>query len=521
MALTGPSSREGARYDSTFDAIQKAFFTAQGNSRSRNDAGAWSDDKVLRKVRWASMGVPTAMLVPTWFSCALHLDPIADDADEYEMDDAGNFVPCMDPPRTISPSDGRCEALMAGLMRDHGSIVIKPTFGVRIEGVLVLSTDAVPPLAELAAGDGEPRRQMQWVAKHDADLANGANTSQARGPLPTSSPVLEAERGVESDAHQQPAGQHVWAFRPNKNEMRKETVLRFAGAPGSGSLGDAEWFDACVRTHHQLRGYSDAFMIEPVITHDVELSVLAVNGGRFQVMAGRSNTMERLLMLEKSGTLIAPSDFSPPSCRPHVLSQRLRGMHTAMVLRQRTRGDAAGRSLHEVIREIVSTIGIATNASAFRADFFVRWGEAGGPATLHLNEIEHSFNAGCMVGWFGLAATDAAMRAWALGGDESQRNHLEARLRARDGGGTSGGSVSDVGARDGGGAAKGDPPPNQQEDGGGEPAGDADGVSAPLSSLSLSRLPLDAIPYRAWLADWEAEEARSSASHTQVEVQAS
>ena len=98
-----------------------------------------------------------------------------------------------------------------------------------------------------------------------------------------------------------------------------------------------------MRTHHQLRGYSDAFMIEPVITHDVELSVLAVNGGRFQVMAGRSNTMERLLMLEKSGTLIAPSDFSPPSCRPHVLSQRLRGMHTAMVLRQRTRGDAAGR----------------------------------------------------------------------------------------------------------------------------------------------------------------------------------
>ena len=189
-------------------------------------------------------------------------------------------------------------------------------------------------------------------------------------------------------------------------------------------------------------------------------------------------------MLEDSATLVALSDFSIPSCRPRVLSARLRDHHTAMVLGQRVQGDGMGRTLHEVIRSVVSIIGMATNAAAFRADFFVRWGENGMPATLYLNEIEHSFNAGCMVGWFGMPATDAAMRAWALGGDEVQRKHLESRLFAihtdKDSIHTDKASL-------------------------GEGASSAPVAGGPLdgATFSLNRLPAGAVPYRAWLAEWE------------------
>ena len=40
------------------------------------------------------------------------------------------------------------------------------------------------------------------------------------------------------------------------------------------------------------------FLAEPTVAHQQELCVLAVNGGRLQVLAGRTNCMERLLMLE-------------------------------------------------------------------------------------------------------------------------------------------------------------------------------------------------------------------------------
>ena len=42
------------------------------------------------------------------------------------------------------------------------------------------------------------------------------------------------------------------------------------------------------------------------------------DGGRVQVLAARTNCMERLLLLEGHEALVAVSDFTPPSCNAHV-----------------------------------------------------------------------------------------------------------------------------------------------------------------------------------------------------------
>ena len=80
-----------------------------------------------------------------------------------------------------------------------------------------------------------------------------------------------------------------------------------------------------------------------------------------------------------------------------------------------------GRTLHEVIRATVLALGRGAGASAFRVDFFVRWGCDGGQgcdgsngstdhddddcngqsASLYLNEVELGFSAGSAIGWSG------------------------------------------------------------------------------------------------------------------------
>ena len=78
-----------------------------------------------------------------------------------------------------------------------------------------------------------------------------------------------------------------------------------------------------------------------------------------------------------------------------------------------------GRTLHEVIRATVLALGRGAGASAFRVDFFVRWGCDAGvgydggctnsgdagcngqSASLYLNEVELGFSAGSAIGWFG------------------------------------------------------------------------------------------------------------------------
>lgn len=417
LALNGASSCEGADFASTFDVLQKCFREAQVRSQSRLDAGAWADDKVERKLRWVAMGVAPGLIVPTLFSCALALDSLSGrssgrSSPEFEWTEDGGFGPRMEgPTRTLSPSDVGCEPALLAALLEHGSVVIKPTTGTQCAGTLVLSLEDRPPVTHIASANGEPRR-------NSAARQVGPN-SPPRSPPQRYSPLLAAH-----------AAGSVWAFAPVKNEcVPRESVSCYDRAPGSGSLGGTEWFDACVRTRHSLCGPQSRFLCEPALAHDQELSVLAINGGRVQVLAGRANCMERLLMLEDHTTLVASSDFAPPSCCRHVLSAKLRGEHTAMVLQQRVLGDEAGRALHVVIREAVATIGRASGAAAFRVDFFVRWGDGGGAALLHLNEVEHGFNAGLAVAWFGLASVDLALRAWALGGDGSQRERFESEMR--------------------------------------------------------------------------------------------
>ena len=57
------------------------------------------------------------------------------------------------------------------------------------------------------------------------------------------------------------------------------------------------WQEAVLQ-NVELAGPSRVFLAEPAIAHDQELCVLAVDGGRLQLAAGRSLVMERLLMLD-------------------------------------------------------------------------------------------------------------------------------------------------------------------------------------------------------------------------------
>jgi hypothetical protein len=250
LDLTGASSSEGSDFAASFDVLLKSFYEAQMQSQSRLNAGAWSDDKVERKLRWAAMGIADHLLVPTLFSCALALDSLSGrSSPEFELTEDGGFGPRMEAPaRTLSPSDAGCEQALLAALVQHGSVVIKPTTGVQCAGTLVLSLEERPPVAHIAAENGEPRR--------------GA----ARPVSPSSPP-----RSPPQVSH---AAGSIWAFAPVKNEcVPRESVSCYARAPGSGSLGGTEWFDACVRTRLSLCGPSSRFLCEPVVAHDQELSV--------------------------------------------------------------------------------------------------------------------------------------------------------------------------------------------------------------------------------------------------------
>ena len=57
------------------------------------------------------------------------------------------------------------------------------------------------------------------------------------------------------------------------------------------------WQEAVLQ-NVELAGPSRVFLAEPAIAPDQALCVLAVDGGRLQLAAGRSLVMERLLMLD-------------------------------------------------------------------------------------------------------------------------------------------------------------------------------------------------------------------------------
>jgi hypothetical protein len=86
------------------------------------------------------------------------------------------------------------------------------------------------------------------------------------------------------------------------------------------------WFEELILTQAEsifksgraAAGGSRTLIIEGQVPYDQELAVLCINGGRVQVLAARTNCMERLLLLEGHEALVAVSDFTPPSCNAHV-----------------------------------------------------------------------------------------------------------------------------------------------------------------------------------------------------------
>ena len=118
----------------------------------------------------------------------------------------------------------------------HTTIVIKPTHGCNVRGVLRLSI-ADDSMEGVPTPDGEPRQ----------------------------SPSL---------AHALPSGM-MWASAPVKQQSVLET---------SRCLPRDGWFDELVLQNHDLAGSHSRFLCEPAIAHDQELCVLAVCGGRVQVL---------------------------------------------------------------------------------------------------------------------------------------------------------------------------------------------------------------------------------------------
>jgi hypothetical protein len=368
--------------DKSLEELVASLAVAQRRSTSLQTMGAWSDDKEERKLRWAMQGVPLCRIVPTLYSCTVAAASGAE-SPEFVETESGEWCPSLDSAVvTLTPTDSGCEGAIWELLEKHRRLVLKPTQGSNSAGVILLSLDPDPLCTPQSSG--APR------------------VAQSCSPLPTGS---------------------VWAYAPNKNEcILAEMVSRHERH---------EWFARCVSARPLLCGKSCRMMVEPAVAHEQELCVLAINGGMLQLLAGRCNCMERLLMLEGEETLVAPSDFSPPSARRFSLSEPARAAHTAMVLSQGVEGDDERRTLHEVIRSTVHTLAGASNAAAFRADFFVRWGTSasGGRAQLWLNEVEHGFGAGCMVGWWGAPLCELALRTWTLG-DPVHRARLEAEIAA-------------------------------------------------------------------------------------------
>ena len=110
----GPSSAEGANYASSLSQLIGCFHAAQKRASFRCDAGAWSDDKALRKEHWVGLGVPIALIVPTLHTCSFVDDPMggidAGAEADFAVDDDGQYVPVLTTSRTLlAPSDPCCE----------------------------------------------------------------------------------------------------------------------------------------------------------------------------------------------------------------------------------------------------------------------------------------------------------------------------------------------------------------------------------------------------------------------------
>lgn len=178
-----------------------------------------------------------------------------------------------------------------------------------------------------------------------------------------------------------------------------------------------------------LRG---AYLVEPQIDHDHELCVLAINGGRLLVLAGRSLMMERIVQLGDRAPAVASSDFGTPSWLDGMsiaswwrADEATRAQYTRRALTQIVEGDEGGRTIAQVLldttRALAESYLDGEPCAALRVDWFVRWESGGGAAgrtaaRVWVNEVENSFNPCALVGWYGEQLTTLALRFWHLGG---------------------------------------------------------------------------------------------------------
>jgi len=160
---------------SSLSQLIGCFHAAQKRASFRCDAGAWSDDKALRKEHWVGLGVPIALIVPTLHTCSFVDDPmggvdVGAEAD-FAVDDDGQYVPVLTTSRTLlAPSDPCCELRLEVLLRHHKRLVLKPTMGTNSGGLLCLSLDQIEPLRFVPMPSGEPRPRLA----NPPNLSNGS-----------------------------------------------------------------------------------------------------------------------------------------------------------------------------------------------------------------------------------------------------------------------------------------------------------------------------------------------------------
>ena len=225
----GAASTRGANYAGSLSELIAAFTDAHLSHEAKAAAGYWSFDKVLRKTRWLALGTPSAMIVPTLATQLL--------------------LEGMEAPE--------CAETLNELIQPGRAIVLKPSVGSDHEGLVCLSADQAP-LEHVPTACGEPRAAQ----------------------LPSSLPA-----------------DCVWAFTPKKSNPHP---------PGWGERERCEWIESeelrCHRRGEWFRelilssvalrgGPTGLLLVEPLVPHDQELCVLAVNGGAVQVLAGRANNI--------------------------------------------------------------------------------------------------------------------------------------------------------------------------------------------------------------------------------------
>ena len=158
--FVGTLSTEGANYASSLEDLIGSFHSAQMNALARREAAL--DDKALRKLQWADLGVPLYLLVPTLLQCELQLDEDTRVvAPEFIEDEEGEWVPCMEPDEIgMRPAQGH-EAAEVNIMRlieaSACGIVVKPLLGANSAGVLLLSSSPHDPFAPLPLASGRQR----------------------------------------------------------------------------------------------------------------------------------------------------------------------------------------------------------------------------------------------------------------------------------------------------------------------------------------------------------------------------